>query len=143
MAPNDATPKKVFTLDDIATADGTRYDTVEAHGGVWKIGTLSTAHVIDWSEMRKLNTADAKVDASMFLIARSLVFGDLEQPASLVRVPDDRIQEVAASFKVKDDTENGKIVNKILVFNDFLKKKDETERGNDSGEATSDASPTA
>jgi hypothetical protein len=141
MATNDATPKKVFTLEDIATADGTRYDTVEAHGGVWKIATLSTAHVIDWSEMRKLGTPDAKVDASMFLIARSLVFGDLDKPESLVRVPDERVQEVAASFKAKDDTENGKLVTKILGLNEFL-KKDEGDRGNDSGGATSDASPT-
>jgi hypothetical protein len=141
MATNDATPKKVFTLEDVATADGTRYETVDAHGGQWKIGTLSTAHVIDWSEMRKVGTPDAKVDASMFLIARSLVFGDLDKPESLVRVPDERVQEVAASFKAKDDTENGKLVKKILALNEFL-KKDEGERGNDSGEATSDASPT-
>jgi hypothetical protein len=149
MAPNDAskTPK-VFTLDDIATADGTRYETVEAHGGEWKIATLSTAHVLDWSERRRANTPNAKVNASMFLIARSLVFGDLNDPASLVRVPDERVQEVADEFAKKDDTENGKLVNKILALNDFLKKPaddkgSEGERGNGSGEATPAASPIA
>lgn len=142
MTTNDAKKTKVFTLDDVATADGTRYETVPAHGGEWKIGSLSTAHVIDWTEMRKLDTPDAKVDASMFLIARSLVFGDMDKPESLVRVPDDRVKEIADSFKGKDDTENGKLVAKILALNDFL-KKDEGERGNASGEATSGASPTA
>lgn len=138
------TTKKFFTFEDISSADGTRYDVVEAHGGSWRIGTLSTADVVDWVERRK--DPNGKVDASMFMLARSLVFGDPES-GPVTRVPDEKVVEVMAQFKAKDDDENGKIVKACLKLNGMLKEdpaepSTDVERGNASGEATSDASPT-
>jgi hypothetical protein len=140
MTTKDTTTNDVYTLEDIATADGTRYKVVPTHGGQWRIGTLSTAHVIDWMEKRK--DPNGKVDASMFLIARSLVFGT--EPKNYTRVPDELVVEVMEQFKAKDDTDNGKLVDAILDLNDMIKKKGAdagAERKNDSGEAISDASP--
>lgn len=133
----------VFSMEDIATADGTRYKVVNAHGGKFRIGTLSTAHVMDWVERRKDPGPNAKLAASMFLIVRSLVFGS--DPATYTRVPDDRIDAEMNRFKMKDDTGNGKLVDAILLLNEMVKNPEQAlaeKRGNDSGEVTSDASPT-
>lgn len=141
MSTNDA--KKFFTLDDIATADGTRYDSVDAHGGTWRIGTLSSADVLDFVERRK--DPNGRFEASMFLVARSLVFGDPAVEDHITRVPDEMVPAVIVQFKAKDDDENGKLVRACLKLNGMLKEDPaaptDTDRGNVSGEVTSDASP--
>lgn len=124
----------VFSLAELKSkaTGGIKYEEIPAYGGTLRIGSLSSKDLGDWVDA---NQADRK-DSGLRLIVRSVVDADGN------RVPEEQLAEFVEAFRAKDAKENERVIKRILDFNDLSVKKQEA-LGNASGEASTDASPTA
>lgn len=132
---------KVFSpLDEIIGAEGTKYDSVEAYGKNVRLGSLCSADMIAWIEAQ--TDPEQRRFAGVLLLVMSLVGPEGE------RVPREERMATVEVFKNKDASSNRKVINAARTLNgldelgiSFAKAMGELKNG--SGEATSDASPTA
>lgn len=128
------------TFDDLlGGATDTKYDFVSAYGKRVRIGSLSSADMIEW-----LESNDDKVK-SKFSGIRMIVksFVD-EKGARLPGVEDPaKFEDYVRHFAGKDAISNGKVVKAVLELNGIRSPKAVAEAlKNDSGETSTDASPT-
>lgn len=125
---------EVFSFEELLTANGTKYDTVECHGKTLRLGSLSSGEMIAWL---KINSSETEGKfAGLDLLVRSIV------DAEGNRIPEERRAEFVESFKNKDSGENRKAIKKARALNglDDLAKL-AASLGNASGEVKTDASP--
>lgn len=126
---------EVFSFEELLAANGTKYATVECHGKTLRLGSLSSADMIEWL---KINNAegDAGKFAGLNLLVRSVVDKDGN------RIPETRHAEFIESFKNKDSGDNRKAIKKAREINglDDLIKLAESLK-NDSSEVKTAASP--
>jgi hypothetical protein len=110
--------QKVFTLDDLKRPEtnDVKYDTVEAYGGIVKIGSLSSEDMLQWIESN--GDPDKKKRAGLRLLVKSIVD---EQGARFPESDHDAILEI---FKRKDAQDNGRVLEKVLRLNGFPVPKD-------------------
>ena len=123
--------KKIASFEDMREADGIEYDTVDAYGITVQLGSASSATMIEWSEGN--NDPAKKREAGLRLLVKSLVNDNKE------RVPEDKIEEMMASFRKKSSKENNKVIAKVLTLNGLDKV---VKVPNVSSEAPTDGSPT-
>ncbi len=128
---------EVFSFEELLTANGTKYDTVECHGKVLRLGSLSSADMIAWLRVNSSEGEEGKF-AGLDLLVRSIVDKDGG------RIPEDRRAEFIESFKNKDSADNRKAIKVARTLNglDDLAKLAQT-LGNASGATKTDASPSA
>jgi hypothetical protein len=128
--------KPFSPLDEIIAADDTKYDTVEAYGKTVRIGSLSSADMIDFIE-KQMDSKGAGRFAGIYLLVMSLVGPNGERVAKEER---DATVEV---FKNKHAASNRAVIRAARHLNgldDLGKVLDALK--NVSGEASTDASPT-
>ena len=131
--------KETASLEDMINADNTEYGTVEAHGKTFRIGALSSGDMIDWLEMQ--GDKERGKFAGLYLLVMSLV-GRAEDGNP--RVPKEERDAVVNVFKGKEAAGNRAIIKAARKLNklDELGKVLDALK-NVSGEANTDASPTA
>jgi hypothetical protein len=115
----------VFSLDEILEADDVKYATVKAYGGTARLGSLSSAAMVDWLD---INEDSAKRPLMwIYLLAMSVV------DAEGRHLPKDQIEAAVEKFRNKDSKSNRACIKKARELIASLK--------NASGEANTDASP--
>lgn len=125
---------KVFSLEDALLAQDTSYASVPYGKGLMRIGSLSSADIIEWMEDN--DVPEKRREAGLNLIVKSLVGPEPEN----LRVPKERREEFLAAFRGKDARANGRLVKAVLELNGLDKAARESVK-NDSSEADSGASP--
>jgi hypothetical protein len=123
----------VFSLEQLKTANSTRYVEVEGYGGIIRLGTLRTADMIEWVESNE--DATKSRFAGLRLLVKSIVDADGN------RIPTEQFEDYLEAFKNKDAKENGVLVGAALKLNGFDSASRQA-RKNDSGEAIPAASLT-
>jgi len=88
-----------------------KYDTVEAYGEIVRIGSVSSADMLEWVEG---NSDPAKKKISGLRLLVKSVTDDSGERYS----PND-YDEVVKDFAQKDAQENGKVLRKVLILNGF------------------------
>jgi hypothetical protein len=129
---------KAFSpLSEIIGADATKYDTVEAYGKVVRIGSMCSADMIDWIESQ--TDPERRKFAGIRLLVMSLVGPNGE------RIPKEERDATVEVFKQKDASSNRVVIKKARLLNglDEIGKVLTDALKNDSGGASSDASPSA
>ena len=126
---------EVFTFEELLTANGTKYDTVDCHGRTLRLGSLSSADMIAWLGINNAE-GDAGKFAGVELLIRSIVDKDGN------RIPEERRAEFLQAFLAKDSGDNRLAIKKARQINglDDLVKLAESLK-NVSGGAKTDASP--
>jgi len=129
---------KVFSFDELKSANGKHYDQVEAYGGQVAIGSLGSGDMLEWLETN--DDPAAKKEAGLRLLVKSVV-----DPETKSHLPKDAAAEWLAIFREKDARENGKVIKAILKLNglDKAAKTLLDDPKGDSSVATSGASPSA
>ena len=129
--------KEVASFDDLLSANGTKYDTVDCHGTTLRLGSLSSASMIAWLRINNSEGEEGKF-AGLDLLVRCIVNADGD------RIPDERRLEYVTAFSNKDSGDNRIAIKKARELNGLndLAKLAEALK-NASGEATSAASPSA
>lgn len=111
---------KVASLADLRKPEinNVKYDTVEAYGTVVRIGSVSSADMLEWVE--------GNADPSKKKISglRLLVKSVTDEAGS--RYSKEEYDAVVEDFKKKDAQENGKVLAKVLILNGFPVPKDLT-----------------
>lgn len=126
---------EVFSFDELLNANGTKFDTVECHGKTLRLGSLSSADMIEWIRINNGDEAQSKF-AGLELLVRSIV------DAEGNRIPEARRPEFVTAFMQKDSSDNRKAIKKARELNgldDVVKLVQSL--GNASGETKTDASP--
>jgi hypothetical protein len=125
----------IFELDELLEANDTQFDTVKAYGKTVRIGSLSSADMIEWLEGN--DQPETKRFAGINLLVKSVV------NSSGVRIPEDQRAEAIEKFKRKDARSNGRVIAAILRLNGMnaSRAKAQDELKNVSSEATTAASP--
>lgn len=140
--------KKYFSLKDMRGkgANKTTYLDVEAHDGVFKLGTISSLDILEWSEETDESTPEGKQrakHAGIRFLVRCLVDGE-----SLSRVPPEEREDYVKEFLAKDGRENRKLVLAAYALNGLggggkgAAEAKMAELKNGSSEAGTVASPT-
>lgn len=130
------TELKKFSLDEQVEADATKYIEVEAHGGVYTLGSLTSFDMVEWIDLNNDKNNPKGKHAGLILVVKCLV-----DPVTHARVPTDKLEETIEKFKRKSAPDNGKLAAAALELNGMNVKRAE-EVKNDSGEASTGASPT-
>ncbi len=133
-----------FTLEDLKTANATRYDDVKAYGKTVVIGSVNSEDMIEWIESN--GDEKTKREAGLRLLVKSVVEvvkrGEDGSILEVKRIPKDQREAYMALFRQKDARENGRVVGACLRLNglDIAAKKIEALK-NESSEASPAASP--
>jgi hypothetical protein len=101
--------KTAASFDEILNAKGTQYDTIEAYGIVLRLGSLSSADMLEW--LSENNDSAKKERAGLRILVKALVDADGK------RVPDNDRERFVDSFANKDNAENGRVIKKVLEMN--------------------------
>lgn len=120
-------------LKDKAT-NGVEYVTVKAYGGEVRLGSLSSADMMEWFADNE--DAGKKKIAGLRLLVKSLVNEEGD------RVPEDEVEEMVKAFEKKDASHNGKVIAEALKLNGMTRKAKELLK-NDSSETLTDVSPSS
>lgn len=104
--------KKVFGIAEVLDANAVKYDEVEAYGGVVRIGSLSSADMLQW--IADSRDPIKKSRAGLRLLVKSIVDGEGNR---LDTVTDDKVNLLIERFAQKDNQDNGKIIDRALVLN--------------------------
>lgn len=125
----------VFSFDELLSANGTKYATVECHGKTLRLGSLSSASMIAWLKINNSEGPEGST-AGVNLLVRSIVSENGE------RIPEARYQEFIDAFMAKDSADNRKAIKKAREVNGLedLARTAEALK-NASGEVKTDASP--
>ena len=141
VEPADDLREGVFdSFEDVLAQADTEYRTVKAWGGkMARIGSLTAAQMIAFLE----NNEDPakKRGNGLMLITQSLV-----NKEGLRLVDQSNVEGVARAMeqlKTKDAGANGRVIEAILLLNGLGRKDAKEIAKNASGEAPSDASPSA
>lgn len=128
-----AVASPILTMDEIFAADDTRYETipVPTWGGSIRIGSLRAGQMLKWIEA---NDGPAKRTAGLRLLQESLV----DAQGNRIGKPE-HIEKLAS----RDHHTVTELIQRVLEFNKLNVKEDKDKAKNSSGEAGSDASPTA
>jgi hypothetical protein len=115
--------KKVVSLADLRKKEvnNVKYDTVEAYGTTVRIGSVSSADMLEWVEG---NADPAKKKISGLRLLVKSVTDDTG-----ARYQKEEYDAVVEDFKNKDAQENGKVLAKVLVLNGFPVPKELTKEG--------------
>lgn len=125
----------VFTQESLDEANSTRFKTIDAYGGKLKLGTLSTADMMEWVDSNEDKTTQRL--AGLRLLVKSIVFKDG------TRIDPQQFDKWLVKFKNKDAKENGKCVAAALELNGYDTAARLAAKNAQSEAATSDASPSA
>jgi hypothetical protein len=93
-----------------------KYDTVEAYGETVRIGSVSSADMLEWVEGNADPTK--KKISGLRLLVKSLT------DDTGARYSPEEYNEVVADFAAKDAQENGRVLRQVLVLNGFPVPKD-------------------
>lgn len=109
---------KVASLAEIRTkqVNNVKFKEVEAHGTTIRIGSVSSAAMLEWVEGNK--DESKKKIAGLRLLAKSLTDETGE------RYPEDQLEAVVKDLSEKDAQDNGKIIREVLQLNGFPVPKD-------------------
>lgn len=115
--------QNVVSLEDFLKPEtnNVKYDTVEAHGTLVRVGSVSSGDMLEWIEGN--GDESKKKRAGLRLLAKSIV------DAEGKRYPADKHEDVVAALEQKDAIDNGKVLRKVLVLNGFAKAVDPTKDG--------------
>ncbi len=130
------TDLKKFSLDEQVEADATKYIEVEAHGGIYTLGSLTSFDMVEWIDLNNDKNNPKGKHAGLALVVKCLV-----DPGTHARIPTDKLEETIERFKRKSAPDNGKLAKAALELNGMDVKRVE-EAKNESGEASTGASPT-
>lgn len=110
--------KKVVSLAELRTRkiDNVKYDYVDAYGTTVRIGSVSSADMLEWVEGNQ-DPAKKKI-SGLRLLVKSVT--DEEG----TRYAKEDYDAVVEDFKNKDAQENGKVLAKVLILNGFPVPKD-------------------
>ena len=126
--------QKVASFAELEQADGIEFDTVEAYGKTISIGSLSSADMFEWVESNNSEDKTVRREAGLRLLIKSIV------DENRARLPKADHERWLTLFRNKSNKENGKVVAAALKLNGFDKMAGVVLK-NDSGEASTDASP--
>lgn len=101
-----------------------KYDTVEAYGTQVRIGSVSSADMLEWVE----GNADPqkRKRAGLRLLVKSIVDAEGNRfPTETADAPG--YEAAVAAFAAKDAQENGKVLAKVFLLNGFPNPKDEAQ----------------
>ena len=117
--------QKVFSLSDLRKKEvnNVKYDTVEAYGGLVRVGSVSSADMLEWVEGN--SDPQKKKIAGLRLLAKSIT----DETGG--RYPADQYDAVVQDFAQKDAQENGKVLRKVLILNGFPVPKELKEDAKD------------
>ena len=102
-----------------------KYDTVDAYGETVRIGSVSSADMLEWME-GNVDPAKKKI-SGLRLLVKSVT------DDSGARYSAEEYDDVVKDFAAKDAQDNGKVLRKVLILNGFpvpkelLAKEDEKE----------------
>lgn len=104
---------KVFSLADLRKKEvnNVKYDTVEAYGGTVRVGSVSSADMLEWVEGNQ--DQNKKKISGLRLLAKSITDETGERYSA------DQYDAVVQDFAAKDAQENGKVLRKVLMLNGF------------------------
>lgn len=110
--------KSSVSLADLRTkkVDNVKYDYVEAYGTIVRIGSVSSADMLEWVEGNQ-DPAKKKI-SGLRLLVKSVT------DDTGARYQKEEYDAVVEDFKAKDAQENGKVLAKVLVLNGFPVPKD-------------------
>jgi len=118
----------------IETPD-TRFDEVETARGIIKIGSVSSADILEWLDENE--DPVKKRFAGLRLVAKSIINPDGS------RIPEDQREAAVDALQKHDSFENGRLAHAALVLNGLRVKKDQGALvKNDQSEVPSGASLT-
>lgn len=101
--------KKILSLTDIKVKNTVRYEEVEAYGGTVRIGSVSSAQMLDW--VAENSDEKLKTTAGLRLLVRSIVDEDGE------RFPEADHEGLVEIFRNKDARDNGLVIRAALELN--------------------------
>lgn len=126
--------EELFTPESLEEANSTRFITIDAYGGKLKLGTLSTADMIEWVDSNE--DKNQQRFAGLRLLVKSIVFKDGS------RIDPADFDKWLVKMKNKDAKENGKAVAEALKLNGYDTAARLAAKNAQSEAAISDASHT-
>lgn len=105
-----------------------KYDYVEAYGQTIRIGSVSSADMLEWVEGNKDETK--KKVSGLRLLVKSLT----DEEGNRYRAED--YDAVVKDFSEKDAQENGKVIKTALILNGFPVPKDKDDKTPENPQAT-------
>jgi hypothetical protein len=133
-------PLETATFEDLlGAANDTKYDHVNAYGKRVRIGSLCSADMIEWLESNddkvKSKFSGIRMIVKSFVDDKGARLPGVEDPA--------KFEEYVKLFSQKDAISNGRVVKAVLELNGIRTPKQVADAlKNDSGETSTDASPT-
>lgn len=129
--------QKVVSLADLRKKEvnNVKYNTVEAYGTLVRIGSVSSADMLEWVD-GNADPAKKKISGLRLLVKSITDDGG-------ARYQKDEYDAVVEDFKNKDAQENGKVLAKVLVLNGFPVPKELTKEGEKPGVQNPEATTAA
>jgi hypothetical protein len=127
--------KQQLSFSEFIETPDTRYDEVETPRGIIKLGSVSSADILEWFDEN--DDPIKKRFAGLRLVVKSIVNPDGS------RIPEDQREAAVAALAKHDSFENGRLAQACLVLNGLRAKMGKGALvKNDQSEVPSGASPT-
>lgn len=108
--------KKVASIEEVLKGKGFKYDTIEAYDTVVRLGTLSSADILEWLAENE-DPVKSKT-AGLRILVKALC------DAEGNRVPEEKREEYIVIFRHKDNDDNNRVIHKVLEMNGVGKGKE-------------------
>jgi hypothetical protein len=109
---SEPTTAPVFTLDEGLDANAITYRTVAAHGGNYRLGSLTTDELLNW--LGESSDKEKKRIAGLRLAVKCICDGEGN------RYPEAQIDAVVERFKKKDAVQNKELIKAAMELNGLM-----------------------
>jgi len=105
--------KKVASFDEIIKGKGTKYDTIDAYDLTIRLGSLSSADLLEW--MGENEDSEKQKVAGLRILVKALV------DAEGNRIPEEEREKYVELFRHKDNADNNRVIHKVLEMHGLRK----------------------
>lgn len=114
--------EKVMSFDDLVSDPDVNYDTVKTKRGTVRLGSVCSADILEWMDDNE-DKVRGKF-SGLRLVVKSIINPDGKRIGEGLPEAEKKAAQDAAldRLKLRDSTENGKLVQACLVLNGLRKK---------------------